>query len=110
MKVDKWEGRQIFLRSTIFGFLPRPVTMKFSKSVYNKQKLQGVAAIDVPLGFMPPMIANSEYTFVIDNMGHTLFHHLLPKPTTTSRAVVDISTLEPRASREGVISLMKRSV
>jgi len=86
--------------------------------VFNDNKLQGVAAIDLRLGYVDTDAKlkrndNYVYTFIIDNLGRTVFHHLLPNPSTsesTSRVIVDISILEQDASRAGVISSMKRWV
>ena len=86
--------------------------------MFNDNKLQGVAAIDITIGYIDEVLTLKKndyyaYSFLIDNLGRTLYHHLLPKPSTsesTSRVIVDIATLEHEASRAGVISSMKRWV
>ena len=86
--------------------------------MFNDNKLQGVAAIDLRMGYIDEgvklkMNDGYNYAFLIDNLGRTLAHHLLPNPSTsesTSPVIVDISTLEQEASRAGVISSMKRWV
>lgn len=94
------------------------VVISVCKPVFHDQQLQGVAAIDLRLADLLSSVtffysAEYSYVFIIDKSGRTLLHPLLPNPSTserTARAIVDISTLEPKASREGVISEMKRSV
>ena len=94
------------------------VVISVCKPVFHDQQLQGVAAIDLRLADLLSSVtffysAEYSYVFIIDKSGRTLLHPLLPNPSTserTTRAIVDISTLEPKASREGVISEMKRSV
>ena len=94
------------------------VVISVCKPVFHDQQLQGVAAIDLRLADLLSSVTyyysgEYSYAFIIDKSGRTLLHPLLPNPSTserTARAIVDISTLEPKASREGVISEMKRSV
>ena len=92
------------------------VVISVCKPVYHDHKLQGVAAIDLRLADLLSSVTyyysgEYSYAFIIDHCGRTLLHPLLPNPSTserTARAIVDISTLEPKASR--VISSMKRSI